>query len=176
MKKILLIIVLGWMVTDAVAQQPAKVCDNKAEEKALKKFKKKYPKDAKVFGEAFDISNAVKAMDVEAEMKSGNITQKENVTIKGKVSEVCQNRGCWMTVDKGNGEVVRIKFKDYAFFMPKDISGKTVYVKGTASFQTISVAQQQHYMEDAGKSKEEIEKITEPKINFSFLASGVVIE
>jgi hypothetical protein len=30
-----------------------------------------------------------------------------------------------------------------------------------------------HYAEDAGDSQEEIEKITEPKINFGFEADGI---
>ena len=157
------------------AQQTTKVCDNKAEEKALKKFKKKYPKDAKTFGEAVDISQKKLAMDVEKEMETNNVEKQENVVITGKVVEVCQNRGCWMTVDKGNGELVRIKFKDYAFFMPKDISGKTIYAKGVASFQTISVEQQKHYLQDANKPQAEIDAITQPLRKFSFLASGVVI-
>ena len=37
------------------------------------------------------------------------------------------------------------------------------------------MATQRHYAEDAGKSKEEIEKITEPKIAYTFLADGVLI-
>jgi len=37
------------------------------------------------------------------------------------------------------------------------------------------VATLRHYAEDAGKSKEEIEKITEPETNLMFLADGVLI-
>jgi hypothetical protein len=37
------------------------------------------------------------------------------------------------------------------------------------------VATLRHYAQDAGKSKEEIDKITEPKHMLTFLADGVLI-
>ena len=88
----------------------------------------------------------------------------------------CQVKGCWMTADLGNGESMRIRFKDYGFFVPKDAGGKDFYAQGVASWDTTSVAELRHYAEDAGKSKEEIEKIKEPKVELVFLAEGVIIE
>ena len=41
---------------------------------------------------------------------------------------------------------------------------------------TKSCSDQQHYASDAGKSKEEIEKITEPSRELTFEASGVLIK
>jgi hypothetical protein len=81
-----------------------------------------------------------------------------------------------MTTDLGNGKSMRIRFKDYAFFMPKDADGRTFYAQGIASTDTTSVAQLRHYAEDAGKSAEEIAKITEPKVEIVFLAEGVILE
>ncbi|MCW5908576.1 MAG: DUF4920 domain-containing protein [Chitinophagales bacterium] len=98
------------------------------------------------------------------------------VKITGKVISVCQVKGCWMTADLGNGKTMRIRFKDYAFFMPKDCSGQTFYAEGKISWDTTSIAQLRHYAEDAGKSKEEIEKITEPAVELVFLADGVILE
>jgi hypothetical protein len=99
-----------------------------------------------------------------------------DVKIKGTVKAVCQVKGCWMTTDLGNGKTMRIRFKDYAFFMPKDCNGKTFYAQGKASWDTTSVAQLRHYAEDAGKPLEEIEKITEPLVEIVFLADGVILE
>ena len=98
-----------------------------------------------------------------------------NIKITGTAAAVCQVKGCWMTTDLGDGKSMRIRFKDYAFFMPKDGAGKTFYAQGVASWETTSVAQLRHYAEDAGKSKEEIEKITEPKKEITFLAEGVLL-
>lgn len=98
-----------------------------------------------------------------------------NGKITAKVVEVCQEKGCWMKVDKGNGETLMVRFKDYGFFMPKNIVGQTVVLEGEAKQKEVSVKQQKHYAEDAGKSKEEIEKIKEVKKETQFIAKGVLV-
>ncbi|MCF2487080.1 DUF4920 domain-containing protein [Dyadobacter sp. CY347] len=96
--------------------------------------------------------------------------------VSGQVESVCQVKGCWMAVKLDNGETMRVMFKDYAFFVPKDISGKTVIFEGQAQKKTIPVEHLQHYAKDAGQSKEEIEKITEPKEELTFIADGVIVK
>jgi hypothetical protein len=95
--------------------------------------------------------------------------------VTGKVLEVCQEKGCWMRMDRGNGETLMVKFKDYGFFMPKDIVGKEVLLDGEAVVKQVSVKQQQHYAKDAGKSEEEIARIKEPKRELQFVAKGVIV-
>ncbi|MDH4234814.1 MAG: DUF4920 domain-containing protein [Gallionella sp.] len=97
------------------------------------------------------------------------------IKITGTVTSVCQKKGCWLMVDIGEGKMMRVKFKDYAFFVPKDISGKTVILDGHAYNSTTSVAQLRHFAEDAGKSKAEIEKITEPETNLIYIARSVIV-
>jgi Domain of unknown function (DUF4920) len=72
-------------------------------------------------------------------------------------------------------EKLLVKFKDYAFFVPKDIAGREVMVEGKAYKEVTSVEELRHYAEDAGKSAEEIAKITEPVTEKKFMASGVVL-
>ncbi len=112
------------------------------------------------------------------EVKTVLGTTNETPTIKltGQVLEVCQSKGCWMTVDAGNGEKMTVKFKDYAFFMPKDCAGKTVTFEGKATKKVITVAELKHLAEDAGKSRKEIKKIKKPKEELRFEASGVVLQ
>lgn len=121
----------------------------------------------------------VKKTDVKkaTEIKSllASTTEVKEVTVTGKVEGVCQAKGCWMTMDIG-GEMMRVKFKDYAFFMPKDCSGKEVTMTGRAYIKEISVAEQKHLAEDAGKSKKEIKKITKPVKEYCFEATGVELE
>jgi hypothetical protein len=81
-----------------------------------------------------------------------------------------------MKVDKGNGETMMVTFKDYGFFVPFESAGKTAIMKGFAYYDTVSVEMLRHYAEDAGKSKEEIEAITEPEYDIAFEASGVVLK
>jgi len=95
--------------------------------------------------------------------------------VKGTVTKVCEKKGCWMTLAQTDGEGIMIRFKDYKFFMPMDIIGKDVVLEGTAQRTTTSVEELKHYAEDAGKSKEEIEKITTPKTAIEFIATGVLV-
>jgi hypothetical protein len=96
--------------------------------------------------------------------------------VEGTVESVCKVKGCWMKVKTGEGQTMRVTFKDYGFFVPKDIVGKTVVVEGTAETTTTPVADLRHFAQDAGKSKEEIEKITEPEKALTFVADGVIVK
>lgn len=100
-----------------------------------------------------------------------------HTTLKATVSEVCQVKGCWMTLGGGNdgGEEMLVRFKDYGFFVPKDLGGRNVLVEGKAYRSITSVEELRHYAEDAGKSKEEIMQITEPESTLSFEATGVKV-
>lgn len=102
-------------------------------------------------------------------------TEKLNTKIEGEVKSVCQKKGCWMKVEVADGKEVFVKFKDYDFFVPMDIAGRKVVIEGEASQSVTSVDELRHYAEDAGKSKEEIEAITEPENNLSFMATGVIV-
>ena len=68
-----------------------------------------------------------------------------------------------------------VRFKDYGFFVPKNADGSEAIVHGKAYLDVVSVAQLQHYAKDGGKSQEEIDKITEPKITYAFQADGVLM-
>ncbi|MFS4416709.1 DUF4920 domain-containing protein [Maribacter sp. 2307ULW6-5] len=105
------------------------------------------------------------------------IAPKDSVEAKFRatVKEVCQNKGCWMKLELANGEETMVKFKDYGFFVPKDISGKEVVVSGMAFVNEMGVDEQRHYAEDAGATPAEIEKITDPKRTFGFEANGVLV-
>ncbi|MDF9801216.1 hypothetical protein OKW21_006479 [Catalinimonas alkaloidigena] len=100
----------------------------------------------------------------------------QEVKLSAKVNDVCQVKGCWMTLDLENGEEVMVRFKDYGFFVPKNASGKTAIVEGRAYFDEVPVETLRHYAEDAGKSQEEINAITEPEMRLSFVADGVILK
>jgi Domain of unknown function (DUF4920) len=98
-----------------------------------------------------------------------------SVKVEGEVESVCQAAGCWMKVKMADGKTMRVTFKDYGFFVPKDLAGTKVIFEGQPAVKTTSVADLRHYAEDAGKSKEEIAKITEPKTELTFVADGVLV-
>lgn len=98
--------------------------------------------------------------------------------LRAKVDEVCQAKGCWMNIVDPSGETAEaifVQFKDYGFFVPKDLAGKEVYIEGVAYKEQTSVEDLKHYAEDAGKSAEEIAAITEPVTEKKFMATGVEI-
>ncbi len=128
---------------------------------------------AQTFGSAINTDRIVQSVETKELLKDKK--EVTDVTLTATVLEVCQAKGCWMTVDAGNGEKMTVKFKDYAFFMPKDCSGKNVTFQGKMSKQVITVAELKHFAEDAGKSKKEIKKIKKPKEEYRFEAIGVVL-
>jgi len=123
------------------------------------------------YGAEFNSDGAIAVDELDKKMTASKFDGK----LTGKVVEVCQEKGCWMKLEKANGEKLMVKFKDYSYFMPKNIVGKEVVLDGEARVNEISVKQLRHYASDAGKSKEEIEKIKEPRKELVFVARGVKV-
>lgn len=126
------------------------------------------------FGESI---NADGALEYDEFMKQMEGQDSLMVKIKAKVGEVCQAKGCWMNVfseSTPETEKLFVQFKDYGFFMPKDLTGSVVVLEGKAYREETSVEDLRHFAEDEGKSAEEIALITEPKNELKFMASGVL--
>jgi len=98
----------------------------------------------------------------------------KTVLVEGAIAGVCQNRGCWMTMQH-DGKEMRVRFKDYAFFVPKDCAGRTARIEGIFKVEKIPVDEARHYLEDAGRT-EDAAKITEPVDGYTFMASGVLLQ
>jgi hypothetical protein len=154
MKKILTIVLVACSV--AVYAQP----NSKQAAKGIK------------YGKA---TTAVGAIEVNALEEKLEDAASYKGKVKGTVNAVCEKKGCWMKLEQTDGSGIMIRFKDYKFFMPLNIVGKDVVLEGEAKKTVTSVETLKHYAEDAGKSKEEIEKITEPKTEIEFIATGVLV-
>ncbi len=98
------------------------------------------------------------------------------VKIRGTVNSSCQKKGCWMRMDLGNEEELFVRFRDYEFFVPKNLNGEEAIAEGVAFVESFSVDHLKHLAEDAGKSEEEIAAITEPEVSVRFTADGVIIK
>lgn len=109
-----------------------------------------------------------KVTGIGEEEKDGIVTQ-----LSGEVMSACQAKGCWMKIRSTEGDSVFVRFKDYGFFVPKDIKGKKVVINGNFYKDLTSVADLKHYAGDAKQSQAEIDAITEPKVEYKFYASGV---
>jgi hypothetical protein len=127
----------------------------------------------KAYGEAFTAENVITLTELQEKMKTET---RFACVFEGSIVQTCQKAGCWMEVAMPVGDGMTVFMKDHAFAVPLEkCEGKKTFVKGEAYFKELSVAYLQHLAEDAGKSKEEIAKITEPQKQLVFNASGVQI-
>ena len=124
------------------------------------------------FGEKIVPEGAISTTELVRQMAG---KEQMKAKVEGKVASVCQAKGCWAKIVLPDGKSMRVTFKNYAFFVPKDAAGKTMVLEGLASMKTVPVAELQHYAKDAGASAAEIAKITAPERTMTFEASGVVI-
>lgn len=124
-----------------------------------------------VYGEVKDKGEMVSIDKLESSLKEN----KYNGKVTGKVVEVCQAMGCWVKLQKTDGSTILVKAKDHGFTMPKDIVGKNVIVEGEANATEISEKMRKHYAQDAGKSKDEIEKIKGSSKELTISANGVKV-
>lgn len=128
------------------------------------------------FGDKISEEKAMTSKDMLVKFESMNVGDTVNVKFASEIKEVCSKKGCWMTLPLAEETETMVRFKDYGFFMPLDSKGKEVIVAGKAFVKITPVDELKHYAEDAGKSKEEIAKITEPKKEFAFEANGVLLK
>ncbi|SFH77019.1 DUF4920 domain-containing protein [Halpernia frigidisoli] len=119
------------------------------------------------------LKTAVSATELEERLQKNN--KLENVAIKGRVEQVCEMEGCWLTIKTDSKNRFFVKTKDHAFLVPLALRGKNVVLTGNAEMKMTSVKELQHYAEDAKKSKEEIAMITKPKQEVNFMASGIKV-
>lgn len=124
------------------------------------------------FGEEITADEAISAQNLPQLLEG-----KETVEVKltGDVAAVCQMSGCWVDIDMGNDEIIHVTFKDDSFLLPKDATGKTAVIEGIATYEEIPVEMLKHMAEDEGRTQEEIDAITEPKLEYTFVAKGVIL-
>jgi hypothetical protein len=135
-------------------------------------FSQTYFNTEKYYGKEFSVLDI---KDYKSNKKKFIADTENLIKIEGEVLSSCPKKGCWMKI-KSEEDTILVRFKDYGFFVPKEgIAGDNTIINGKLSVDTLSVSLLKHYAEDAGKSLEEINKITEPKVSMTFLAHGVLI-
>jgi hypothetical protein len=92
----------------------------------------------------------------------------KELKLVGTIGEVCQKKGCWLKLKDGDRDIT-VRFKDYAFFVPKDGAGNQVIVQGIFQAKT-----DKHVEEEAQAQREAGEEVNEEP-SYSFTASAVVI-
>lgn len=125
------------------------------------------------YGETIDAKNAISASEMMSRLEKADTI---NVKVQAEITATCAAKGCWMNLMLEDGEEMRVTFKDYAFFVPTEgMQGNKAVIEGVVSRTLTDVATLKHFAEDAGKPQIEIDAITEPKREYTFEASGVII-
>jgi hypothetical protein len=117
--------------------------------------------------------NATEMLEKYQSLKPGDTI---DVKFKSNIKEVCKKKGCWMSMELADKKETFVKFKEYAFFVPKNADQSEAVISGKAFMDSISVNELRHYAKDGGKSDKEIALITSPEVKYSFLADGVLIQ
>jgi pectate lyase len=124
------------------------------------------------FGSKTTADNAITVEQLYAKMS--NKSTSVPVKLKGKVTEVCKEMGCWIKIQSEKGDMT-VRMKDHSFFVPLELSGKTVVIDGIAEEKLTSVDELRDVAQDGGKSKAEVAKITQPKREIVVQAKGVLV-
>lgn len=120
-------------------------------------------------------AQAAKATDIVTLPSQLKKDKSISVVIKAKVLDVCPKKGCWLKLQVNDSTTAFVKMKDYGFFLPSAIKGKTIVLDGEAELKITSVDELRHYAEDAKKSKEEVEAITKPTEEIRLTAKGISV-
>ena len=95
----------------------------------------------------------------------------QTLVVEGTVDAACEKKGCWMII-KGGEEQLRVKFQDYAFFVPIESAGRTARMEGVFELVETSEADVKHLLEDAGKHEEAAAHVGSVR-EFQLMATGV---
>ncbi|MDP5092904.1 MAG: DUF4920 domain-containing protein [Polaribacter sp.] len=128
------------------------------------------------FGAIISANDALSSKEMLTKFNSLQVGDTLNIKFSSSIKEVCSKKGCWMKLPLDQETETMVRFKDYGFFMPLDSKDREVIVEGKAFVTEVSVEDLKHYAQDAGKSAEEIAKITAPKKEFAFEANGVLMK
>lgn len=90
---------------------------------------------------------------------------------EGRIGQVCQTKGCWMTLTDGDA-AARVFFGKHDFFLPKDTAGEAI-VYGRLEEKKVEEAMAKHLAEDAGQDPA---KVTGPQSEWRIVASSVLVK
>lgn len=98
----------------------------------------------------------------------------KQIKVAANIKKVCKKKGCWFTLAAdGVDRKVRVRMKDYGFFIPRNTDGAEVVVEGKLERRTMTEKEAKHYAKDEGRDPSSIDK--EDLKVFEFTASGVQI-
>lgn len=135
-----------------------------------------YTTGAQDFGKGADMKKLVAISTILASPKQ---FLEKDVTVKGEIVAVCENKGCWVKLASDKKfQTLRIKVRDGDMVFPVSAKGKTAYATGLLTAKTLSkekaVAYLQH-MADESKDTFDPASITKGITIYELVPKGVTI-
>lgn len=130
------------------------------------------------FGEPMQVST-LGAVDIAKVLENTEKYDGKEIVVRGTVREVCQHKGCWITLGEAGGEeTVFVKFTCplEGRLVPVEAVGHDALVRGKLTVEEISEDEARHQAEDAGASEAEISKITGPQKRIRMASPSAKIE
>jgi hypothetical protein len=84
------------------------------------------------FGKAIDTSGAIQISEAVALLSTTDSTA---CIVVGEVTSVCQGEGCWFKLKQAQGEDVLVLTREQSFSVPKNLSGKSVFLQGVIHWE-----------------------------------------
>ena len=123
--------------------------------------------EARDFGAGLTLSNETPLGEVLAAPERYG---EEPVLVRGRLTDLCTKKGCWTVLTDGEAQV-RVRFRDYGFFLPPDALGAQALVEGVADVRTVSEREARHIASESRGGRPEA--IEGPRREVGFVASGV---
>ena len=159
MKKLLYLLFFAFGIVSCSTQESKMTAEEYGEEYRLAKV---------------DVNQAISIDDFFADFEQQDSTGE--YTVRGKIVEKCTNAGCWVGIDKGNGDYFMVSFKDH-FTIPLDTKiGTEAIFHGIARWDSTTVEELRDIARKEGKNQEEINAITSPAYSYGFEADGIVLK
>lgn len=125
--------------------------------------------DAEQFGAEFAI--AEDPITLASALENADANAGKAIKVSAKLDKVCKKKGCWFTLaSDGVEEPVRVRMKDYGFFVPRNADGAAAVVEGTLEKKVIPQAEAQHYADESGAEKK---KVDGDQTEYHFTATAV---
>ncbi len=106
--------------------------------------------DGKVYGERWP-SDADAPMTIEAAAGKVELLKDKPQTYSGRITQVCQEMGCWMVLSGEDGKYARVTMHDHSFGIPKESTGEAL-VYGTLTEKDVSKKEADHLVADGAKA------------------------
>lgn len=110
---------------------------------------------------------SVQPIDVAAVMADPEARLDQRLTVSGRMTDVCTNRGCW-AVFENDGAMLRIVARDHGFAIPSDLRGQAV-AHGVLERKALSREAAEHMVEADGADP----ALLDDPVSYRLVADGV---